>query len=682
MIRAFAAACAAAAALVASAEPAPKRPMTVEDLWAMTRVGGPALSPDGKWAVFSATVWSMDENKSNSDLWIVPTDGSAAPRRLTFNEGSDGGPSFSPDGRFILFSSKRGDGPSQLYRLPVDGGEAEKLTDLPVAPEDPKWLPDGSKIVFLAHTWPDLNDDFAAVKKRLDEAEKSKAKAFVSENRLVRYWDRWLTDGRYPHFFALDLATRKVTDLTPGMARQMGLMETGGGWDLSPNGGEIAFAANATDPPYATLNYDVFVVGASGGQVVNLTADNPADDVRPRYSPDGRWLLYGRQTRANVDPDFTRLTLRNRDSGATVTLAPGWDVNPSGWEFTPDSTTITLVGEQGGRDHLWALALDATAPRLVRRGGSIGGAQPGPGGIVVYTKQSLLSPAEIFATTLAGEAERALTAFNRERLDGLDLGSYEDVRFRGAGGDEVQMFVVYPPGFDPKKKWPLLQVLHGGPHGSTTDSWHYRWNAALFSSRGVIGVHVNFHGSMGEGQKFAESIVGAHGDKPFEDVMKSTDALIARGFVDPERMAVSGGSYGGYLTSWTISQTPRFKAAIVHAGVYDFLSQMASDVSYGRLENYGGTPWDSPEKIDRWSPSRQAKGFRTPTLVIHGDKDYRVPVTQGLELYGVLQAKGVPSRLVVFPEENHWVLKPQNAKIWWSEFFGWLDRYGVTGGGR
>jgi dipeptidyl aminopeptidase/acylaminoacyl peptidase len=682
MIRAFVAAFAALAALGAAAEPPPKRPMTVEDLWAMTRVGGPALSPDGKWAVFSATVWSVDENKSNSDLWIVPTDGSAAPRQLTFNEGSDGGPSFSPDGRSILFSSKRGDGPSQLYRLPIDGGEAEKLTDLPVSPEDPKWFPDGSKIVFLAQTWPDLNDDFAAVKKRLDDAEKSKGKAFVSENRLVRYWDHWVTDGRYPHFFALDLATRKVTDLTPGMARLMGLMETGGGWDLSPNGGEIAFSANATDPPYASLNYDVFVVGAAGGQAVNLTADNPADDARPRYSPDGRWLLYGRQTRANVDPDFTKLTLRDRKSGTTMNLASGWDFNPSGWEFTPDSTTITLIAEQGGRDHLWAVGLDGSVPRVVRRGGSIGGAQPGPGGLVVYTKQSILSPAEIFATTLPGETERTLTAFNRERLEALDLGSYEDVRFRGAGGDEVQMFVVYPPGFDPKKKWPLLQVLHGGPHGSTTDSWHYRWNAALFSSKGVIGAHVNFHGSMGEGQKFAESIVGAHGDKPFEDVMKSTDALIARGFVDPERMAVSGGSYGGYLTSWTISQTPRFKAAIVHAGVYDFLSQMASDVSYGRLENYGGTPWDSPEKIDRWSPSRQAKGLRTPTLVIHGDKDYRVPVTQGLELYGVLQAKGVPSRLVVFPEENHWVLKPQNAKIWWSEFFGWLDRHGVTGGGR
>ncbi|HEX6850377.1 MAG TPA: S9 family peptidase [Candidatus Polarisedimenticolaceae bacterium] len=682
MIRAFVAACAAVLATATPAESAAKRPMTVEDLWAMTRVGAPSLSPDGKWAVFSATDWSMEENKSNSDLWIVPTDASAPPRRLTFHEGSDGGPSFSPDGRFILFSSKRGDGPSQLYRLPVDGGEAEKLTDLPVPPEDPKWFPDGTKIVFLAHTWPDLNDDFAAVKKRLDEAEKAKAKAFVSENRLVRYWDRWVTDGRYPHFFALDLATRKVTDLTPGMARHMGLMETGGGWDLSPSGGEIAFTANATEPPYATLNYDVFVVGASGGQIVNLTADNPADDGRPRYSPDGRWLLYGRQTRANVDPDFTKLTLRNRDSGTTTNLAAGWDFNPSGWEFAPDSTTITLVAEQGGRDHLWALTLDGTPPRLVRRGGSIGGARPGPDGLVVYSKQSILSPAELFATTLAGEAERALTAFNRERLEALDLGSYEDVRFRGAGGDEVQMFVVYPPGFDPKKKWPLLQVLHGGPHGSTTDSWHYRWNAALFSSNGIIGAHVNFHGSMGEGQKFAESIVGAHGDKPYEDVMKSTDALIARGFVDPERMAVSGGSYGGYLTSWTISQTPRFKAAIVHAGVYDFLSQMASDVSYGRLENYGGTPWDSPEKIDRWSPSRQAKGFRTPTLVIHGDKDYRVPVTQGLELYGVLQAKGVPSRLVVFPEENHWVLKPQNAKLWWSEFFGWLDRYGVTGGGK
>ncbi len=664
----------ALAVLPAAAETA-RRPMTFEDLWGFDRVGSPEVSPDGSLVAFTVARWSIEENKSDSDVWIVPADGSAPPKRLTWNEGPDGSPRFSPDGKRIAFVSKRGEGPSQLFVLPLDGGEAERITDLPVSVSDPKWHPDGKRLLFLAETWPDLNDDFPAVKKRVEEHEKDKVKAKISENRLYRFWDRWVTDGRFPHFFGVDLETRAVRDLTPGMTRYMGLMEAGGGWDLSPDGAEIAFSANATEPPYRTLNYDVFVMPSSGGEAINLTAENPADDGRPRYSPDGRFLLYGREDRPQWPPAYTRLALRDRRSGATTAPAAGWDKNPGDWSFTPDGKTILLHAEERGRVHLWALPVDGGTPRIVSRGGQVQGGAAAGAGRVVFARETLHAPAEIFAARLDGSDERPLTAFAKERLAGLDLGTSESVTFRGADGDEVQMFVVYPPGFDPRKKWPLLQVLHGGPHGSSLDDWHWRWNVAMFASKGYVVATPNFHGSMGEGQAFAESIVGAHGGKPFEDVMKATDALVLRGFVDEKRMAVLGGSYGGYLTSWTVGHTKRFRAAVVHAGVYDLMAQFASDATWGRSTNYGAGPWEDPARIDLWSPNRFAGGIETPTLVLHGDRDYRVPSTQGLELYGVLVAKGVPTRLVFFPDENHWILKPQSARLWWTEVFAWLERW-------
>ena len=308
-------------------------------------------------------------------------------------------------------------------------------------------------------------------------------------------------------------------------------------------------------------------------------------------------------------------------------------------------------------------------------GGTTGGVQTLRDGRIVFTRQSLSEPADLWVQEPSSGAIRQLTTHNRERLLRVDMGTVEDMTFKGAGGDPVQMFVVFPPGFDPEKKWPLLHLVHGGPHSSWRDSFHYRWNAVLFASRGYVVAAVNFHGSTGFGQKFAESIVGAHADKPFTDIMKATDHLVARGYIDENRMAAAGGSYGGYLVSWILGHTDRFAALVNHAGVYDLMSQFASDWTWGRPTNYGAAPWEDPARIDEWSPSRFAHRFDTPTLILHGEKDYRVPYTQGVNLHGVLTGKGVPSRLVIFPEENHWIRKPQAARIWWNEIFDWLDAY-------
>jgi dipeptidyl aminopeptidase/acylaminoacyl peptidase len=669
-----------------SAADAGRRPMTVEDLWAMDRVGSPVASPDGRQVAFTVTRYSMENNEGNSDLWLVPADGSAPPRRLTWNEKSDSQPAWSPDGRRLAFVSKRNeDDPAQLYILPLIGGEAEPVTDLPIAVSDPRWFPDGKRIAFLASTWSDLDDDFEAVGERLDERKEDPVKAHVTEDRLVRYWDHYLTDGRTVHIFALDLESREVTDLLPGWNRLMAFWGPGGQWDLAPDGKELAFTANSTDPPYRKLDYDIYLLplGTTGVVPKSITRDNPASDARPRYSPDGRYLVYGRTRRPEYAPDYTRLARYDRLSGTVQPFIESFDEQPSGWTFTADGKTVLFHAQERGRTHLYGVPVAGGTPSVLARGGSTSGATVGAADRAVYRLESLTRPAELMAVKLDARPPRgkkepeagALTSFNASLLAKLDMGRVEDVTFEGADGEPVQMFVLLPPGFDATRRWPLVQAIHGGPHGSWGHGFHYRWNAALLASPGYVVALVNFHGSTGSGQAFAESILGAHADKPFTDIMKATDLLASRDNIDEERLAAMGGSYGGYMVSWILGHTNRFSALINHAGVYDLMGQFASDWTWGRAANYGAAPWEDPGRIDLWSPSRFAANFQTPTMVIHGEKDYRVPYTQGLNLHGVLTGKGVPARLVVFPDENHWILKPRNARLWWTEVFAWLERH-------
>lgn len=652
-------------------------PLTADALWSMERVGAPAISPDGEQVVFPVTSWSLEDGKSNSDLWLVPTDGSAAPRRLTYNPGSDSGPRWSPDGRSILFRSKRGDGPAQLYRLPLDGGEAVALTELPVAPRAPRWFPDGKRIAFLVSTWPDLDDDWEAVEARIEERKESKANFEATETRLLRYWDHYLTDGRRTHLCVLDLESGEVTDLMPSEERLLPFWGDGGSFDVAPDGKELAFAVNTTAPPWQSLNFDLMTATFDPeqglGEWRNRTADNPASDGSPLYTPDGRSILFTKNRRAGIAPDFTRLARLDRGSGSIELLADALDAQPRGVTIAPEGRHAYFHAQDHGKTHIYRVPIAGGTVERVVTGGTTGAVDVGPGGRLVYQVESITAPVDLHARI--DGASRPITAFNVERLAELDLGRVEDVRYEGANGDEVQMFVVYPPGFDPAKKWPLLLLVHGGPHGAWRDAFHYRWNAALFAAPGYVTLAVNFHGSTGSGQAFAESILGNHAELPFEDLMKAVDHVVDQGSVDTERMAAAGGSYGGYMVSWILGHTDRFAALVNHAGVYDLMAQFASDWTWSRPNNYGAAPWTDPERIDRYSPSRFAKNFSTPTLTLHGEKDYRVPYTQGVNLHGVLTGKGVPSRLVIFPDENHWILKPHNARIWWDEVHGWLDRW-------
>ncbi len=648
-----------------------RRTLTVEDLWAIPRVGAPAASADGTVVVVPVTTYDMETNESRTRLWRVEP--GRDPRPLTGEDGSAGDPAVSPDGTRLAFVRKDGKGKMQLAVLRLDGGEAETLTDFPLGVADPRWFPDGRRIAFLGFVLagaptPD------GTRKLLEEREKEPVKAHVTEDRIYRFWDGWLTDGEVPHIFTLEPATGKLTDLIPDSRMWFEPMDPKGSYDISPDGTEVAFSADRSDPPHSPTDWDVFTVSAEGGEVRNLTRQNPADDIRPRYSPDGKAILYGMQRRQDFYADRHRLAVYDRSTGTHRVLTEAWDYSASGWEFFPDGRVV-LDAEEDGRTAIFTTVLEEKTPVRLRVGGSYSGLSPLADGSVLAARHDVSRPPELYRIAADGKSEAAITRFTHDAMEGIDLGEVSDFHYPGSEDREIQSLLVLPPGFDPARKYPLVLVLHGGPHGTSADGFHFRWNLHLFAAPGYVVLAPNFHGSTGRGQDFAASIHGGWGDKPYFDSMAAVDAILTGGYVDEKRMAAVGGSYGGYLVSWIAGQTGRFACIVNHAGVSDTLAQFASDVTFGRETSLGGNPWEGLEAIDRMNPIRFAGGFKTPMLVVHGERDFRVPVTQGLALYNILKAKGVPARLVYFPDENHWVLKPRNARLWYGEFHGWLRRW-------
>jgi dipeptidyl aminopeptidase/acylaminoacyl peptidase len=649
-----------------------ERSLAAEDLWAVPRVGSPVPSPDGALLAVSVTTYDLEKNAGKGRIWLVPARG-GEPRALTSAETSSAEPAFSPDGRRLAFVRKADGGKAQLHVMPLDGGEAQKLTDLPLGAFDPTWLPDGSGIVFgttliKGHLTPE------ATKAELERREKDPVKAHVTEDRVYRFWDTWLTTGEVPHLFVYDLASGALRDLMPESTTWFDWMDPSGQYDVSPDGKEIAYAGILFDEARSLMRTAIFTVPVAGGKPTALTPDHPADDSRPRYTPDGKSIVYGMQHDPFFYADRVRLMRYDRASNAHAALLDDWDLSPVHWEFAADGT-LFLEAEENGRVCGFALGTGVRAPRRVVAGGSIAGLRPVAGGRLVFTLQHLSLPPEVHAAPAAGGAAERLTRFTEPALARVSLGEVRETTFEGAFGETIQMFVVLPPGYESGKKYPLVQVVHGGPHGISPDAFHFRWNGQAFAAPGYVAALVNFQGSTSWGQDFAQRIQGAWGERPFEDVMKATDALIAAGLVDETRMAAAGGSYGGYLVSWIEGNTDRFKCIVNHAGVYDLMVQYASDVTQGRAQSMGGEPWEGIERIDRWNPARAAKGFTTPMLVIHGERDFRVPVSHGLECYGVLKAKGVPARLLYFPDENHWILKPANSILWYREVLGWMKRW-------
>jgi len=664
-----------------------KRPLTVEDLWAVKRPGAPSLSPDGAWAAVEIVSYSMAENNSTSDIWLLATGpatttgtSGSSQRRLTTHTARDSGPQWSPDGKWIAFTSRReGDEAAQIYLISPTGGEARRLTKLSTGASAVRWFADSKQIAFLSWVWPELKTDEEQAA-RAKERREAKVKAYVIEQTTFRYWDHWIADGRVPHVLVVNVETGEMRDVLAGSGVSLTMYDPGrDSFDISPDGKEFAFVADAAKDFGYRPNADVLTIPVAGGAWKNLTEDNKAGDGTPRYSPDGKWLAYTRNMIPS-GPDRDRVVLINRASGAKRVLTEKWDRSAGTPVWSADSQKIYFTAEDQARVPVWMVGITGGEPKAVIQGGTNGSFDlSGDGKSAAFVRTTMNLPPTVFAAAADGSGERRIETFNAELESQWALGEVKSVTYKGWQGNPVQMWVIYPPNFDPKKKWPLLQIVHGGPHGAWMDQFHFRWNMQAFAAPGYVVVAVNFHGSTGWGDAFVDANTARYGATEMVDVENGTDTLIQEGYIDTERMAAAGGSYGGYMVAWMNGHTNRYKAYVCHAGVYDWVAQMASDYVRGRDRALGGFPWEEWEKVHAQSAHTFAKNFKTPTLVVHGEQDFRVPLTQGLAYYTTLRMLDVPTRLVYFPDENHWVLKAQNAKLWYAEFFGWIGKYAAAG---
>jgi dipeptidyl aminopeptidase/acylaminoacyl peptidase len=661
---------------------AARPPFDADALWAVKRIGTPTLSPDGRLACAPVTSYSIDRNAGKTQLWLYPTGfGSRAglpgkPRRLTTGD-KDGDPRFSPDGTRIGFTAKRGDdSEAQIYLIAPDGGEAVRLTHVASGVNAIKWFPDGRRIAFVSWVWPDLRGE-AAQARRHRQKKDEKVQAHLTERGEYRYWDHWLTDGREPHVFACDVATGRCEDLLAGTGLALQPWDPAAEhYDIAPDGSELALTIDPAPEPGMTHRCDIVVVDLRTRRIKNLTSASGMSDEHPCYSPDGRWLAYHAFDTARAFNDQGHLRVLSRETGASTPLAPAFDRATTHLAWTPDSTALLSLTEDRGRVGLWCHPLGGSAPSQRVPGGVISGyAQSADGNVLVYTRDTARHPPALFAASGDGSGERAIESHNRALLARHAFGDVREFEVAGFHGEPVQMFVTYPPGFDPKRKWPLMHSIHGGPHAAHHDGWHFRWNTQVFAGQGYVVAAVNYHGSSGFGQAFLETITGRYGEKEFADTEAATDLLVAQGYVDATRLVATGGSYGGFMVAYMNGHTDRYRAFVCHAGCYDWVSMMATDGYRFFANELGAFHWDDEARVMRQSPHHYVKQAKTPTLVIHGELDYRVPATQGLQYFNSLKAKGVAARLVYFPDENHWIQKPRNSLLWYREFFAWLARF-------
>jgi dipeptidyl aminopeptidase/acylaminoacyl peptidase len=667
-------------AAIASSAIAAGRPIAPTDLLAMARISDPQVSPDGARVLYSVATPDLGANRTVRDVWIV-TIATGETHNLTHN-GRDGGARWSPDGKTIAFLSTRANG-NQIYLIDADGsGDPRQLTSFSSDVDNIVWSPDGRSIAFTADVFPDCKDD-ACNKARTDEREKNPVKARVYDRLLFRHWTSW-SDGKRMHLFVVPAAGGTPRDLTLGADYDVPPREREGPHPITfaPDSRMICFTA-VTDAVEATsTNGDLFEVDVTGNSAPKRLTTSPGFDGAPAYSPDGKSIAYHSQARAGYEADKWRLMVLDRATGRTRSLTDNFDRSVDTPRWSSDGATIYFNAEDRGAMPVFSIAVggaSSPAPRPITAGMYDSEFSLGANGSIVVARSSLASPAELFAIGRDGKAT-AITRHNAALLASLDLAKPESFTFKGAGGTEVQGFLVRPPAFDATKKYPVLMLLHGGPQTQWGDAWSYRWNAQTFASPGYVIVMINRRGSTGFGQKFTDDIRLDWGGKPFEDLMSGLDFVLGKyPFTDRDRVGAAGASYGGFMIDWMASHAKgRFRVLVSHAGVYDQTSMYATEELWFPEHDLGGTPWTNQAAYVEMSPHTYAAEFgkfKTPTLVIAGEQDYRVPYTQSLEFYSALQRQGVPSKLIVFPDEGHWILKPQNSAFWYREVLGWLGQY-------
>ena len=639
------------------------------------------MSPAGDRVVYAVRHADIDADKGRYDLWLSDLDGGEAVQ-LTTNEANDTSPAWSPNGRYVLFLSSRG-GSNQVWRIPMTGGEAQPVTRLPLDVESFRVSPTGDHLVVSTSVYLDCND-LECTAERNAEAEDSKVTGQRYDQLFMRHWDHWLDDKR-SQLFAIALddngnagdSAIRLTQLDADVpSRVWGGNEE---YAISPDGKTVYFAARLRnrDEPTST-NFDIYSVPMSGdGDLDNLTEANEAWDTAPVVSPDGRHLAWLAMSRPGFESDRYQVMLRDLRTGRTRHLTEDWDRSPSGVAFTRDGSALLMNAQDLGQKTLWRLELDGgTAEKIVAQGSV--SAFDDAGGNIVFASNSLASPAELHVLNRGSGDSQQITAFGDRTLDDVAMGEFEQFSFPGADGDTVYGFIVKPAGFERGETYPVAFIIHGGPQGSSSNSFHYRWNPQTYAGQGFAVVMVDFHGSTGYGQDFTDSISGDWGGKPLEDLKLGLEAALERyDFLDGDRVCALGASYGGYMINWIAGQWPkRFRCLVNHDGLFDNRSMYYTTEELWFPEwEHGGPYFESAETHEKYNPARYVDRWQTPMLVIHGELDYRVPVTQGIATFTALQRRGIESRFLYFPDENHWVQKPNNSLQWHDEVNTWLHHF-------
>jgi dipeptidyl aminopeptidase/acylaminoacyl peptidase len=670
-------------AVAASSAMAAPRGFTVEDLVKMERVGSPALSPDATRVVYTVRATNMDKNRGNTQLWMLDLRApKAAPVRLTQADASSSDPEWSPNGDAVYFLSARS-GSSQVWRLPLAGGEAAKVTDLPLDVDNFRLSPQGDRLALSLAVFRDCAD-LACTKARLDAKAKDKASGKVYDKLFVRHWDTW-ADGRNNVLYSAPIdASGKVSaqpvSLSGALDGDVPSKPFGDRdeYRFSPDGKTVVFSARIAGKTEAwSTNFDVYTVPATGGEPKNLSADNLAWDTKAIYSPDGKTLAYLAMDKPTFEADRFHLVLVDVASGKKRTVADSWDRSIADYRWTPDGKALLATADDIGQHPLFQI--DAASGKVAKLTGNgyVSGFDVARDTIVM-AQASLVSGAQLYKFKLGGSGDKAakLTDLNEAALADVKFGEFEQFSFAGANGETVYGHVMKPWDAKPGVKYPLAFLVHGGPQGSFGNSWSYRWNPQVYAGAGYATVFIDFHGSTGYGQKFTDAISGDWGGAPLEDLKKGLAAAGAKyAWLDTNRSCALGASYGGYMMNWIAGNWSNgFKCLVNHDGVFDNRAMYYSteELWFNEWEN-GGSYFAKPENHEKFNPVNHVTKWKTPMLVIHGEKDYRIPVSQGLGTFTALQRQGVESKLLVFPDENHWVLKPANSVLWHHTVIDWLD---------
>ncbi len=675
----------AAFALFTAGLLAQSQPFTIESLLKLARISEPQLSPDDSQITFTVQTIDLEQNKKPKQIWLVPVTG-GSPRPLT-QDGDNDRARWMPDSKHIVFVSSRS-GSAQIWTMNADGSAARALTNISTEANGVLISSDSKYIVFASSVYPEcsINGAFddACNKQRIDAEAKLKIHPRVYTSLLYRHWTQWQSKRRQ-HLLSVPLEGGPIKDLTPGN-RDVPPFSLGGGdgYTISPDSNEVAYVMNADAELATSTNSDIYVVSIGGGESKKITT-NPAADNSPAYSPDGKWLAYLAQARPGYESDRFRLMVLERATGKVTTLSENLDRWVTGVTWAPDSKHLFFVSEDRGRQPLQMVPVTGGGLRSIINGPvSVDDVQlSSDSKTMIYTEQSGNHPARLMKASSTGGPAVELTHLNDAILAGASLPPLEEISVEGAESAKVAAFVVKPPGFDPSRKYPVLFLIHGGPQGAWGETWSYRWNAQVFASAGYLVVMPNPRGSTGYGQKFIDEINTDWGGRAYDDIMAVVDHIAALPYADAGRMAAAGGSYGGYMVDWLLGHTDKFRAFVTHAGVYD-LRSMAGETEelWFPMWEFKGMPWENPEMYAKWSPSFYAQNFKTPTLVLHGEIDYRVPVGQGLQLFTALQMQKVPSKLVLFPDEGHWIQKPQNSVFWYGQFLDWIGEWTKPAGGE